>query len=82
MFGMMAVFGDLGASLGPWISGVVSDFSQQTNLLQQLQTTTGQALSQLGMKSGLLAGMLFPALLILCVLYLKSRRARRAMAGE
>ena len=30
----------------------------------------------------LLAGMLFPALLILCVLYLKSRRARRAMAGE
>ena len=82
MFGMMAVFGDLGASLGPWISGVVSDFSQQTSLLQQLQTTTGQALSQLGMKAGLLAGMLFPALLILCVLYLKSRRARRAMAGE
>ena len=73
MFGMMAVFGDLGASLGPWLSGVVSDLSQKTNLLQQLQANTGEELSQLGLKAGLLAGVLFPLILTLSVLYLKKR---------
>ena len=73
MFGMMAVFGDLGASLGPWLSGVVSDLSQKTNLLQQLQANTGEELSQLGLKAGLLAGVLFPLILTISVLYLKKR---------
>ena len=74
MFGMMAVFGDLGASLGPWISGVVSDLSQKTNLLQQMLASTGEELSQLGLKAGLLAAVIFPLILILSVLYLKKRR--------
>lgn len=74
MFGMMAVFGDLGASLGPWISGVVSDLSQKTNLLQQMQASTGEDLSQLGLKAGLLAAVIFPLILTLSVLYLKKRR--------
>lgn len=74
MFGMMAVFGDLGASLGPWISGVVSDLSQKTNLLQQMQASTGEELSQLGLKAGLLAAVIFPLILTLSVLYLKKRR--------
>ena len=25
MFGMLAIFGDIGAAVGPWIAGVVSD---------------------------------------------------------
>ena len=28
MFGMLAVFGDIGAAVGPWIAGVVSDATQ------------------------------------------------------
>lgn len=28
MFGMLAIFGDMGAALGPWIAGVVSDVTQ------------------------------------------------------
>lgn len=74
MFGMMAVFGDLGASLGPWLSGVVSDLSQGTNLLQQLQVSTGEELSQLGMKAGLLAAVVFPLVLVVSVGYLKKKR--------
>lgn len=74
MFGMMAVFGDLGASLGPWMSGVVSDLSQKTNLLQQIQSSTGEELSQLGLKTGLLAAVIFPLVLVLSMLYLKKRR--------
>lgn len=74
MFGMMAVFGDLGASLGPWLSGVVSDLSQNTNLLQQMHVSTGEELSQLGLKAGLLAAVIFPLILTLSILYLKKRR--------
>ena len=76
MFGMMAVFGDLGGSLGPWLSGVVSDLSQKTHVLQQMHASTGEELSQLGMKSGLLAAVIFPAILVLCVLYLKKHRQK------
>lgn len=76
MFGMMAVFGDLGGSLGPWLSGVVSDLSQKTHVLQQMHDSTGEELSQLGMKSGLLAAVIFPAILVLCVLYLKKHRQK------
>ena len=74
MFGMMAVFGDLGASLGPWMSGVVSDLSQNTGFLQNLQATTGEELSQLGLKAGLLAGVIFPLVLVVSIGYLKKKR--------
>lgn len=74
MFGMMAVFGDLGASLGPWMSGVVSDLSQSTGFLQNLQATTGEELSQLGLKAGLLAGVIFPLVLVVSIGYLKKKR--------
>lgn len=63
LFAMLAVFGDLGGSLGPWLAGTVSDFAQHTGTLLQLNATTGEELSQLGLKCGLLAAVLFPVIL-------------------
>ncbi len=60
MYAMMAAGGDLGASVGPQLVGVITDavianpamaeFAQGINLLPE----------QLGMKMGMLVGMLFP----------------------
>ena len=54
MFGMLAVFGDIGAALGPWVAGLVSD------------------VIELGLKAGLLAGMIFPILLVLGILWMRT----------
>ena len=51
MFAMMALGGDLGCSIGPWITGVVADSSS--------------------LNAGLLAGMIFPAVMLMGLIILK-----------
>lgn len=68
LFGLLAVFGDLGASLGPWLTGAVSDLSQNLPVIQRLASEGSlpiSDLSQIGLRCGLLAAAIFPALLFL-----------------
>ena len=51
MFAMMALGGDLGCSVGPWLTGVVADSSN--------------------LNIGLLAGMIFPAAMLMGLFILK-----------
>lgn len=69
MFGMLAVFGDLGASIGPWFAGVFSDLVQNSKPLEQFSLQHGIELSELGLKCGLLAAILFPLILVVGVLF-------------
>ena len=59
MFGILAVCGDLGCSVGPAITGAVS------SVISSLQG------DQVGLKTGMLTAVFFPLLLILCLLLLK-----------
>ncbi len=69
MFGLLAIFGDVGGSVGPWLAGFVSDRLQNSGtLLTGLMSSTGLDAAQLGLKAGLLAGMIFPLLLCLCAI--------------
>lgn len=72
MFGVMAICGDMGASEGPWLTGVISDFAQSAPAIQTLSESTGESLTQLGLKSGLLVGILFPVLLAVGVILFKA----------
>lgn len=74
MFGVLAVCGDLGASVGPWLAGVVSDAAQRSERLVMLAGRTGLGMDQLGLKTGLLLGIIFPVLLFIGVLMLRKRR--------
>lgn len=56
MFGLLAIFGDLGCSLGPWLAGVISDIASQSAIVGS---------SSVGLKVGLGAVSLFPALMIM-----------------
>lgn len=67
MFGLLAVFGDLGCSLGPWLTGLISDLFQKTSLSQTLIATTGLTASQVGLRAGLLAAAVFPLFMLVGV---------------
>lgn len=71
MFGILAIFGDIGAAVGPWIAGVVSDFVQKADMNYAMQV--GQTLSaeQVGLKAGLLVAIIFPIMLVVGIILLK-----------
>lgn len=60
LFAMMAAGGDLGASIGPQLVGVITDFALENQGLLSLAGKLSLAPEQLGMKLGMLVGMLFP----------------------
>lgn len=74
MFGMLAIFGDLGASIGPWLAGLVSDLAQKSNRLVALGAANGLNPEQLGLKSGLLTALVFPVILFIGLAFLKHKR--------
>lgn len=77
IYAMMAAGGDMGASVGPQLVGVITDSIMAApwaaELAGKLQVTT----EQLGMKAGMLCGMLFPLAAIFVFLYIwKGQKAK------
>ena len=60
IFAIMAAGGDLGASVGPQLVGVITDAVAASPSALSLAQTLGITAEQLGMKTGMLVGMLFP----------------------
>jgi MFS family permease len=65
MFGLLAVCGDLGASLGPWLAGFAADLAGPGS---------AGASETFGLKVGLSAAAIFP--IVLVILVAASRRPR------
>lgn len=76
LFAMMAAGGDLGASVGPQLVGLVTDTVMTFPAAAELSASLGIASEQLGMKSGMLVGMLFPLVAIPVNLYLWKKKAK------
>jgi fucose permease len=74
MFGMLAIFGDSGASIGPWLAGLVSDLAQKSNGLVSFGSTMGLNPEQLGLKSGLLTAMIFSVLFFVGIVLLRKEK--------
>ena len=60
LFALLALFGDLGCSVGPWITGVISDVVVDSSILLDISNKTGLGTEQLALKAGLLLIALFP----------------------
>jgi MFS family permease len=75
IYALMAAGGDLGASVAPQLVGLISDFAISNQTLSEFATKLGLAPDSLGMKLGMLVGMLFPLAAI--VLYSRIRRMRK-----
>ncbi len=68
MFGILALFGDVGASLGPWMAGMVSDHVSALQGAVSWGSAHGGLLpEQLGLKAGLLTAMIFPVIMLVGV---------------
>ena len=61
MFGIMAVFGDMGCSVGPWVIGFVSEFTIATGEAQAL-------------RYGVLAAAIFPIVMLIGTLVLQKKK--------
>lgn len=60
LYALMAAGGDLGASVVPQLIGVVTDAVIANPVTSELAQSLNLSLEQLGMKAGMLLGMLFP----------------------
>lgn len=60
IFALMAAGGDLGASVGPQLIGVITDFVASSEGAAAFASSIGLLPEQLGLKCGMLVGMLFP----------------------
>ena len=69
MFVLLAIAGDVGASIGPWIAGIISDIVQTMNGIDQYMISLSA--EQVGLKAGLLVAIIFPLLLCVGILLLK-----------
>ncbi len=74
IFALMAAGGDMGASIGPQLVGIVTDWVLKGSVFTELARSLSITAEQLGMKAGMLVGMIFPILAIF--VYSKIRRTR------
>ncbi len=64
IYAMMAAGGDFGASVGPQLVGVVTDVAMNNPAVMAIAQNIGILPEQIGMKLGMLVGMLFPLIAI------------------
>lgn len=82
MFGVLAVAGDIGCSVGPWLSGLVSDGVQKLPAGLALAENMGISAEQLGLKAGLLICCLFPLVLLIAELALTRKKKIQPIKKE
>ena len=73
LFAILAVMGDLGCSVGPWLAGLVSDGAQAVPQLTQFAAQAGLTAEQLGLKAGLLLGTVFPVTLFVSTMFMREK---------
>lgn len=78
MFGALALFGDVGCSVGPWITGLVSDKSVvvSESLAEKFSFFSSLSADQIGLKSGLFAAIIFPVIMLVTLVFFKGKKSR------
>lgn len=70
LFSLMALFGDLGCTLGPYIAGMVADFVKNFTNLDKIM---GVDPTSAGLKIGILTAVIFPLIMILFIRKIKAK---------
>ena len=82
-YALMAAGGDFGSSVGPQMVGVVTDVVVGSEFAAGLTQSWGIGADQLGMKTGLLCGALFPAVgIVIAALLMRGSGCLRGATPE
>ena len=74
IYAMMASGGDMGAALGPQLIGIITDTATKLPALVEISTQLSITPEQLGLKLGMLVGMLFPLSAIPLLIHIKKSK--------
>ena len=77
LFAILAVMGDLGCSVGPWLAGLASDGVQAVPQMEQFAAQAGLTAEQLGLKAGLLLGTVFPVTLFVSTMFVREKSVKK-----
>lgn len=81
MFAVLALAGDLGCSVGPWFSGIVTDWAKTAHVLP-IAGIVGDA-EQIAMKYGMLAATVFPLIMVIVLaVYLLQEHKEKRISSE
>lgn len=73
MFAILAAAGDIGAAIGPWLTGVIVDSSVSFAFTQNLSILLNLSTEQACIRTGILFASIFPALTVVVHLIWKSK---------
>ena len=68
MFGVLAVAGDIGCSVGPWLTGIISTAIESNQTLVLFGENMGFTAEQFSIKLGVLSGIIFPLIAFICAI--------------
>lgn len=74
LFALLALGGDFGCSVGPFITGLVSDAVSAVPAFGQMSADMGMSIEQLAVKLGLLVVIIFPIFSVIGVLALGKKK--------
>jgi len=75
MFGILAICGDIGCSLGPWITGMISGLITKNERLVPFWSKQGLDTTQAAIRIGLLAALIFPVSMLVGLLLTKKENS-------
>lgn len=75
MFGILALCGDIGCALGPALAGIISDGA---STMTGTAASLGLSPDSFGLKAGMLAAAVFPAVLIIALRMLRRSSGQKA----
>lgn len=77
VFGLMSLFGDVGCSLGPTVTGKVTAWLEGSSLAASLADRCSMTAEQVAIRGGLLMAAFFPLLLILGAALFREKQQRQ-----
>lgn len=74
MFAVLALCGDCGCSLGPWLAGIVSDTLGKSDAVVSLAAKVGLDAESAALRTGIAVGTVFPLLMLIMLCLIGSRK--------
>ena len=71
LFGLLAMFGDLGCATGPWLLGFISDTSEKNAMAQEYAKSIGNLSNHFGIQFGFLVTAIIPFVMFLVLFLVK-----------